>query len=85
MLPNTDNESGRRLAERVRKAIAAAPVDLPNGDTVSMTASIGIASVQPDAEANDLKILGDSLIARADVALYRAKSDGRDQIAVDES
>ena len=85
LLPNTDNESGRRLAERVRKAIAAAPVDLPNGDTVSMTASIGIASVQPDPEANDLKILGDSLIARADVALYRAKSDGRDQIAIDES
>jgi len=41
--------------------------------------------VLPDADADDLKTMGDALIARADVALYRAKSAGRDRVAVDES
>ena len=87
LLPHTDNSSGERLAERIRRAIAAAPFALPNGDDVSITVSIGIAGVSPDPESSDLKTMGDALIARADVALYRAKSGGRDQVqvATDES
>lgn len=84
LLPDTDNASGMTLAERIRRAIAAAEYDLPSGDTVSITASIGIAGVVPAPDSDDLKTLGDSLLARADVALYRAKSGGRDQVAVDE-
>jgi len=83
LLPDTDNASGVRLAERIRTAISAAPYDLPNGQFVSITASIGIAGVTPDPDVEDLKTEGDSLLARADVALYRAKSGGRDQVAVD--
>jgi diguanylate cyclase (GGDEF)-like protein len=84
LLPDTDNASGVRLAERIRQAIAASPYELPCGETASITVSIGIAGVTPDPDADDLKTLGDSLIARADVALYRAKTAGRDQVAVDE-
>ena len=84
LLPDTDNASGIRLAERIRLAIAASPYKLPYGETASITVSIGIAGVTPDPEADDLKTLGDSLIARADVALYRAKTAGRDQVAVEE-
>jgi len=83
LLPDTDNSSGVLLAERIRKVVSASDYALPNGESVSITASIGIAGVAPDADASDLKTLGDSLIARADVALYRAKSGGRDQVAVD--
>ena len=82
LLPGTDNSSGELLAERIRRAIAASPFLLPNGEEVSMTVSIGIAGVTPDRDAEDLKTLGDALIARADVALYRAKSEGRDQVQV---
>jgi len=82
LLPGTDNSSGELLAERMRRAIAAAPFHLPNGDEVSITVSIGIAGVMPARDATDLKTVGDSLIARADVALYRAKSGGRDQVQV---
>jgi diguanylate cyclase (GGDEF)-like protein len=83
LLPDTSNDSGVLLAERIRKAVSASDYALPNGESMSITASIGIAGVSPDADADDLKTLGDSLIARADVALYRAKSAGRDQVAVD--
>lgn len=84
LLPDTDNASGVRLAERIRRAISATEYPLPNGDSVAITASIGIAGITPEPDTEDLKTAGDSLIARADVALYRAKSGGRDQIAVDE-
>lgn len=86
LLPNTDDIAGEKLAERIRSTIAAAPFDLPNGERITITVSIGIAGVIPDAGTGDLKTLGESLIARADVALYRAKSAGRDrvQVAADE-
>ena len=82
LLPATDNSSGVLLAERIRRAIAASPFDLPNAEQVSITVSIGIAGVQPNPDVSDLKTVGDALIARADVALYRAKSGGRDQVQV---
>ena len=80
LLPGTDVAAGRALAERIRAAIAAAPVPLPGGGDVRVTASIGIAAVRPDAALDDLKTAGDALLANADVALYRAKSAGRDRI-----
>jgi len=84
LMPDTDTLAGERLAERVRHVISATPFNLPSEDEVTITASIGIAGVRPEPEDNDLKTIGDALIARADVALYRAKSGGRDQIAIDE-
>jgi two-component system cell cycle response regulator len=85
LMPDTDSDSGELLAERIRRAVAESEFELPDGGNVAVTVSIGIASVQPDPDDNDLKTIGDALIARADVALYRAKSGGRDQIAVDDA
>ena len=83
LLPGTNAESGELLAERVRSAVSAEPVELDNGHSVTITASIGIASVTPSRDDADLKTAGESLLARADVALYRAKSAGRDRVARD--
>jgi diguanylate cyclase (GGDEF)-like protein len=83
LLPNTEVSSAKLLAERVRRAISATPIDLPCGDTVTVTVSIGIAEVHPEATDKDLKTIGDSLVARADVALYAAKSAGRDKVIVE--
>lgn len=83
LLPQTDVSAASKLAERIRTAVASEPVILPDGESVTITASIGIAEVSPGAEDTDLKTLGDSLIARADVALYAAKSAGRDQVVVE--
>ena len=81
LLPDTDAEAGRRLAERIRIAVSADPFDLGNGQSKTITASIGVASAIPQRDDVDLKLLGESLLARADVALYAAKSDGRDRVA----
>lgn len=83
LLPGTDVAAAKLLAERIRSAVSSTPVNLPKGESVTITASIGISEVQPPPEADDLKTLGDSLIARADVALYAAKSAGRDRVVVE--
>jgi len=83
LLPNTGVESAALLAERIRKAVAGTPFDLPNGESIDITVSIGIASVKPGRDVVDLKTVGESLLARADVALYAAKSAGRDRVTVE--
>jgi diguanylate cyclase (GGDEF)-like protein len=61
------------LAERARLAVAQ-PIEI--GDrTVSITASIGVAVT------NDCSDTADSLLRRADDAMYLAKRNGRNQVA----
>lgn len=84
LLPDTDCSSGALLAERVRAAIEATPFDIGGDKQVDVTASIGVASAAPERSASDLKTVGESLVARADVGLYRAKSAGRNQVAIND-
>jgi len=60
------------VADRLRVAIRENPVAFPNGP-VRLTVSIGVAELKPD---DDLE----TLLGRADAALYRAKEGGRDQV-----
>src|SRR5690606_7993194 len=78
LLPRTTAQAAGLLAERIRRVLRERPVSLGNGQEVTVTTSIGVASVSPQPEDTDLKTLGESLLARADVALYQAKAAGRD-------
>ncbi len=73
ILPETDLSGARPFAERLRKAIAGTPILLPSG-ALSITCSLGIAQ----RTATDLE--AGQLLARADAALYQAKSGGRDRV-----
>lgn len=77
ILPGTDSEGGRLLAERIRQAIRDTPVLLAPGREVRMTVSLGVAGTDRTG-ADD----PDRLYALADAALYRAKGAGRDQVVV---
>lgn len=74
ILPDTPLESAIELAERIRNDIAGAPAALVNGQSVRVTASVGLSVFPPDG--------GDrgSLCRTADVALYRAKAKGRNRV-----
>ena len=64
-----------RTAERIRQVIAQSPLDVDR-QTIQITISVGVASLR-DHETN----LGE-LINQADQALYRSKSNGRNQVCV---
>jgi diguanylate cyclase (GGDEF)-like protein len=80
VLPNADARSGLNLAERMRTAVEAEPFELPDGRTLAVTVSIGVAELAPGESGGDPKSLAEGLLAQADVALYRAKSAGRNTV-----
>ena len=82
LLPDTAGRAGGLLANRIRECVAEEPIDVGEGESVFVTASIGISSDTPARDANDLRALGAALIERADVALYQAKSEGRNRVVV---
>lgn len=73
LLPETDKDVARALAENLRRAIASVDLSHLPGSPDSVTASLGIASRSADEITS-----AEQLIARADEALYAAKHEGRD-------
>ncbi|HEX9082191.1 MAG TPA: GGDEF domain-containing protein, partial [Holophagaceae bacterium] len=75
VLPETDLGGGRQFAERLRKALAQAPLSLPTG-ALEVTCSFGVAErLAQDQDPGQL-------LARADAALYLAKAGGRNRVCV---
>jgi diguanylate cyclase (GGDEF)-like protein len=70
VLRSVDEPEGRVIAERLRAGIAALSVDV-DGRPLRITASIGLARLDGDLE---------TAMGKADVALYRAKALGRNQV-----
>jgi len=75
LLPATDAEGGRQLAERLRRAAEDLAIDVGSEGSVSVRSSFGVASypAEPSAAA---------LMRAADRALYRAKAVGKNTVIV---
>jgi len=77
MLMEINNEGAtREVAEKLRKAVEQTPLKLPSGATLKKTLSLGTADFPGDAEQLY------KTIKYADVALYRAKGEGRNRVEV---
>ena len=74
LLPETPAKGALDVGERIRNAIASAPLPL-EGRMVACSVSIGIACFPEDGRTLD------ALAGRADRALYHAKKDGRNRVA----
>ena len=73
LLPETPSEGAAMVAERIRDGMASLPLEV-DGKQVASTVSIGLASLPEDG------VTLEAIVARADRAMYQAKSGGRDRV-----
>jgi two-component system cell cycle response regulator len=78
VMPETDMGTAFAVAERIRERIAALPFPIAGRTReVPVTISIGIAQLMGADDTSD------SLLKRADRALYAAKRDGRNRVVAE--
>ena len=76
LLPETNLEQARIVAERIQKTWEKSPVNM-DGVPIRSTVSIGVA----EADEEDKSF--EDLIRRADLMMYKAKERGKNQVAAE--
>jgi diguanylate cyclase len=76
MLVEVSTEAAQRIAEQIRSRFESTPLQIGQGRTITVTASIGVSMYNghPDYQY---------LIRRSDDAMYRAKNAGRNRVEFD--
>lgn len=72
LLPETDRGGALVAAERTRAAIARDELVLPEGVSMRLTASLGVAAYEGGS--------AEGFLRQADAALYRAKAAGKNRV-----
>lgn len=74
ILPEAEEKAALQTGERLRAAVEALQFPFEDGTLLQITTSVGIAILANGGESLD------SLLARADAALYEAKRGGRNRV-----
>ena len=77
LMPDTDFGQAQLVAERVRAAVAERAFDTDAGRALTVTVSVGVALNEGAGDTPD------ELLKRTDIALYRAKREGRNRVVFD--
>jgi two-component system cell cycle response regulator len=77
IMPDTDLSRALQVAERLRSCIAAEHFQVNGGSTLTVTASVGVSTLERKEDTPD------TLFKRADTALYAAKRSGRNRVVAD--
>ena len=77
LMPDTEFRQAQGVAERVRMAVAERDFDVGTARGLELTVSVGVALNESAFDTPE------SLLKRADVALYRAKHEGRNRVVFD--
>lgn len=78
LLPNCPPAFGPQVAARVRQRVARSGVVLPGGSELAVTCSVGGAFAPQWVRSTP-----ELWMQRADLQLYRAKSEGRDRVCLE--
>lgn len=78
ILPSCQGHYGQQVAERLREAVSAQSVTLVTGVTIEVTISIGGAFAPRWVRSTP-----ELWLDRADIELYRAKSEGRNRVCIE--
>jgi diguanylate cyclase (GGDEF)-like protein len=80
LLIDADLGSASVVAQRIRAGVANAPFALPDGEALSISVSIGVATLDDFERDHAIEGVAQQLVALADQALYQAKENGRNQV-----
>lgn len=75
ILPNSTEANAKRIIDRLRRGLAKTGIDIGKGKTLSVTASFGLARLDPEQTVQ-------TIVERADQAMYAAKQAGRNRTRV---
>ncbi len=76
VLPQTDLKSGGLAADRFRIAVEKLVLSFDLSHTVSLSISCGVSTAYPEKKHDNIN----TLIQRADLALYEAKKSGKNRV-----
>ena len=74
IMPDTELDTAGIVAERIRNRVAVEPFTLPDGQKLARTVSVGIGALHLAGDT------AETILKRADEALYDAKQSGRNRV-----